>query len=195
MKYNLLVLPLALGASLLLSSCSPTALPTGSGATIKFGSNTAPVKITEYLDYQCSHCKVFHDTLIPVIMREYVQSGKATLEVKDFPLFATSGITQNAAHCAAAEGKYTEYTNVLFENQKPQTTEDLKKYADQVGLNKEKFGKCLADNTFVGTVQANQADGMAQGVEGTPSLFVNDKKVEIKAIEDVRQAIDKALEK
>ena len=195
MNYKFLLLPTLALSSVLLTGCTGGDLPTGSGSVISFGTPSAPVKLTEYLDYQCSHCKVFHDTITPVIMKEYVQTGKATLEIKDFPLFATSAITQNAAHCAAKEGKYKEYTDMLFENQQPHTADELKKFAEKVGITSTTFGTCVDNNEFKSIVDKNQSDGIAEQVQGTPSLFVQGQKLEIKAIEDVRQAIDKALEK
>lgn len=189
------VLVVALGV-IAFSSCTPAQVSTGSGARFLLGSSAAPVKVVEYGDFQCPGCKFFHDSILPVIKAEYINTGKVEFEYKDFPVHATAPASHNAAHCAAAQGKGEEYMNQLYANLEVQTFSDLKIYGEKVGVDTKTFVSCLEKNEFAGTIKANQNDGIAQGVTGTPTIFVNGMEVpSISSPEVLKKVIDAAIGK
>ncbi len=78
-----------------------------------------------------------------------------------------------AAQCANEQGKFWEYRDKVFENQKALSDDDLKKYAADLSLNMEGFGACYAAGKYRSDVQKDQAEGQQAGVSGTPAFFIN----------------------
>jgi protein-disulfide isomerase len=78
-----------------------------------------------------------------------------------------------ASLCAADQGKFWEYHDVLFKNQKKLDPTDLKAHASEVGLDGQKFGQCLDSGDKKKSVDADQQAGLAAGVGGTPAFFIN----------------------
>jgi len=142
------------------------------------GDKNAPVTLVEFSDFQCPYCQRFHPTMKRV-MDEY--EGKVRWIYRHFPL----GFHQNAqksaeaSECAGDQGKFWEYSDKLFENSKANGDglheKDLKKYAKEMGLNTDKFNKCLSSDKFAGKVKADMASGQAAGVSGTPGTILIDK--------------------
>jgi protein-disulfide isomerase len=106
----------ALGAVLLV----PLALPfAASKSEIGLGKNTAPITMEVYSDYQCSHCKQFHDEILPSVIREYVNTGKVYLIHRDFPLPMHKYAKDAALYAIAASrfNKYEQVGDALFARQ------------------------------------------------------------------------------
>ncbi len=78
-----------------------------------------------------------------------------------------------AAQCANEQGKFWEYHDVIFANQKALSDEDFKKYATDTGLDMEKFNACYESGKFRSDVQKDLAECQAAGVTGTPAFFIN----------------------
>jgi len=78
-----------------------------------------------------------------------------------------------AASCANAQGKFWEYHDKLFENQRALAPDNLKKYASEVGLDTDAFSACLDSGKFVQDIIKDTSDGKRAGVTGTPAFFVN----------------------
>lgn len=94
---------------------------------------------------------------------------------RDFPLGMHNRAlpAAEAAQCANEQGKFWEYHDAVFGNQKALADEDLKKYATDIGLDMEKFNSCYSSGKFRADVQTDMADGQSFGVTGTPAFFVN----------------------
>ncbi len=94
---------------------------------------------------------------------------------RDFPLgfHDRAQAAAEAAQCANAQGKFWEYHDKLFENQKALQTEKLKQYAVDLGLDADDFGECLDSGRFRDDVTRDQREGSTYGVRGTPAFFVN----------------------
>lgn len=97
---------------------------------------------------------------------------------KHFPLnFHKEAMPAAVASMAANEqGKFWEYSDLLFENQKNLQAADLELYAQQVGLDMDKFKAALAADKFKDKIQKDMAEGSRVGVQGTPSVFINGRK-------------------
>jgi protein-disulfide isomerase len=129
-------------------------------------------------------------------MKEY--EGRVRLVFKDFPL-PSHGLAMpahEAARCAGAQGHYWPYHDRLFENQPKFERAQLIGYADVVGLDRERFTRCLDDHVERAAVQASFAEGRALGVTSTPTFFVNGSPlVGAQPVEAFRDAINEALQR
>jgi protein-disulfide isomerase len=129
---------------------------------------------------------------------EYIKTGKVMLVYRDFPL----DIHQNAqkaaeaAKCADEQGKYWEYHNMLFDNQKALDISSLMLYAKQLTLNETTFNECLNSGRMAQRVQKDLNDGLDYGVSGTPTFFINGiELVGAQPYSIFKQVIDKELNK
>jgi protein-disulfide isomerase len=156
------------------------------------GSPDAQVTIVEFTDFECPSCAVTQPVLEEVV-REY--AGKVKLVARDFPLeqHAYAFKAAEAAEAAREQGKYWEYTALLFKNQKALTVDKLKEYATQAGLDRAKFDQALDSGKFASKVQRDLQDGIKIGVNSTPSVFVNGKRVKERTRESLKSAIEAAL--
>ena len=143
------------------------------------GPENAKVTIVVFTDYQCPFCGKFEREILPLIISEYVDSGKARVAIRDFPLplHSNSEKAAEASECANEQGKFWEYHDKLFENQQYLGVSDLKQYAKELGLDTAKFNQCLDSGKYAGEVQKDLQDGQSYGVSGTPTIFINGKAV------------------
>ena len=99
-----------------------------------------------------------------------------------------------AASCAAAQGRFWEMHDILFQNQKNLSRDDLRRYADTLKLNPTRFAACVDRGRYTAEWQQDQADGRQYGVTGTPALFVNGRPVfGAVTLQDLIQILDEEL--
>ncbi|HUM09657.1 MAG TPA: thioredoxin domain-containing protein [Myxococcaceae bacterium] len=136
------------------------------------GPKDAPVTIVEFSDFECPYCGAAHDT-VEQVMNSY--AGKVRLVYRQFPLsfHPHAAKAAEASLCAADQGKFWEYHDVLFKNQKKLEPTELKAHASEVGLDGQKFGQCLDSGDKKKAVDADQQAGLQAGVGGTPAFFIN----------------------
>lgn len=162
------------------------------------GSENAPVVIVEYSDFACPFCKRFHDDTLPQLIQEYIDAGKVRFVYKDFPVVGGEKAAE-AAHCAADQGKYWEYHDMLFANQ----TEDRgswgnvsvhEGYAKELGLNVSLFTECFESGKHQEKVALSTRESMENGGTGTPFFLINDNPiVGAQPFESFKQIIDREL--
>lgn len=159
------------------------------------GKPTAPVTVIMFSDFQCSACAATHP-ILKKVMGEY--GDKVRFVVRDFPL---ESIHENAfraalaANAARAQGKFFEYTDILYRNQDNLDEASLKKYAADLGLNIKQFELDFTSEKTGAEVRKDIADGSNYGIDGTPTIYVNGVKVNRLGAEAFRNAIDRALAK
>jgi len=147
------------------------------------GTPDAPVTIVEYSDYQCPHCRAFAQGTLVDVIKNYVTSGKVRYVHKDMAILGEqSQWAAQAANCAADQGHFWEYHELLFqkqggENQGAFSRDNLKQYAVDLGLDAKAFNECLDQNKYSQKVIDETAEGKKRGVQGTPSFFVDDELV------------------
>ena len=143
------------------------------------GLKDAPVTIIEFSDFECSFCARYYLQTLPQIDENYIQSGKAKLIFRDYPLgfHPYAKKAAEASECAHEQGKYWEYHNKLFENQEALDIESLKQYAIDLGLDITVFNECLDSGIMSSEVDMDFQDGVGYGISGTPSFFINGIKV------------------
>ena len=143
------------------------------------GEDYARTTIEVFADYQCPYCAMWFNNELNLLDKEFIKSGDVKLVVRHFPLenvYENSRETAIAAECAAKQGKFFRYTEVLF-NSRNFETDDLVKYAQRIGLNKLEFQDCLEDIETERTVEDDIKEGRNRGVRGTPTFFINGKKL------------------
>ena len=143
------------------------------------GNPEAPVTIFEYSDFQCPYCARHTLETFPELKKAYIDSGKVKLVFKNFPLPGHSFAKKaaEAAECAFEQNKFWIYKETLFENQQNLSLKDLKKYAQELGLNTEQFNSCLDSGKYVPAVEKDLQEGQVAGIDGTPSFFINGEKL------------------
>jgi len=163
------------------------------------GDSNAKVTIVEFSDFQCPFCAKAYPT-VKQTLETY--SGKVRLVYRDFPLSSTHPLAQKAAEaseCAEEQGKFWEYHDKLFESQAEwagKGAEQFKKYAQDLGLDAEKFNACLDSDKYREEVLKDLGDGQKLGVTGTPTFFINGKMlVGAQPFEAFKQIIEEELSK
>lgn len=159
------------------------------------GEATAPVTVVMFSDFQCSACAAKH----PILKRVLAEYGnQVRLVVRDYPLQTIHKDAYNAAlaaNAAAAQGKFFEFTELLYQNQSALDAASLKKYAASLGLNPQKFELDFQSEKTAAEVKKDIADGKLLGITGTPSIYVNGVRVRYMTADGFREAIDRALKK
>ena len=172
------------------------------------GAQDAKVTIIEFSDFQCPFCRTFWRDTLDKIKQEYINSGKSVKFVyRDFPLSSIHSLAQKyaeAAECAQDQGKYWEMHDKIFEEQEKlgQGTissygiGDIKRWAQELGLDASEFNQCLDSDKYAGEVKKDFDDGAAAGAGGTPTFFINGTSlVGAQPFETFKQIIDSELEK
>ncbi|HEX8566876.1 MAG TPA: thioredoxin domain-containing protein [Pyrinomonadaceae bacterium] len=160
------------------------------------GNQSAPVTIVMFSDFQCPACARTHPVLEEVL-KQYLPN-KARFVVRDFPLMDLHPQAFRAAEAAAAanaQGKFFEFIDVLYKNQKALDDASLKRYAAEIGLDVKRFEADLASNRFAAEIRKDREDGINYGIKGTPTIFVNGVRVNELSAEAFKTAIEKALTK
>jgi len=138
-----------------------------------YGPENAALTILEYGDYQCPYCAEAHETI------RYLQENLADqlrFIYRHFPLTEIHDFAQRAAEAAEAAGAQGEFWamhDMLFENQDALDNDALAEYAEVVGLDVARFKNDLKSGTYLPVVQEQMEAGKRDGVDGTPTFFVN----------------------
>ena len=143
------------------------------------GDPLAPITIVEFGDYQCHQCyNWFHNTK-PMIMRDYIETGKANLVFVDFAFLGKdSPKAAQATYCADDQNMYWEYHNLLYTSQESKidsgwaNPERLKAFAFNLNLDMELFNECIDSEKYSKRVQYNSQQARDNGVRGTPGFFI-----------------------
>ncbi|HEU4510015.1 MAG TPA: thioredoxin domain-containing protein, partial [Pyrinomonadaceae bacterium] len=156
------------------------------------GSANAAVTIVVFTDYQCPSCASIHPSLERLVKEN---AGKVRLVTRDFPLsqHAEAFKAAEAAEAAREQGKYWEYINVLMQNQSTLGVEKLKGFAGELGLDRARFDTALDSGKYTEMVQRDVDEGMKLGLKGTPSVFINGRRVTAKTYEELKASVDAAL--
>ena len=142
-----------------------------------FGNPAAPLTIELFSDFQCPSCRALHLEQLPFIMRDYVNTGKAYLIYKEFPLPMHSHSREAAAYaCASARiGKYDKVADVLFQSQ-PSWAENGKVYETVASVlspaDQKKVQALSKDPSVLSEVQQDMQEGQREGINQTPTLLV-----------------------
>jgi protein-disulfide isomerase len=137
------------------------------------GPVDAPIQLVEYGDYECSYCGEAY----PVVKAIQERLGKRLcLAFRNFPLGNSHPHAQHAAEAAeaaAAHGRFWEMHDLLYENQDALEDEDLARYASALRLDAQRLMSDVMAGIYSSRVREDFRSGARQGVNGTPSFFIN----------------------
>ena len=154
----------------------------------------APLVLEEYSDFQCPYCQ----SALPLLSKLQEEYGdKLNIVYKHSPLLQIHPYAGNAAEaseCAAEQGKFWEYHDLLFANQGALDMTSLKVYAAQLNLDTLRFNQCLDGHEKAHLVEKDLNEAILKGVTGTPTFFINTTKILGADEAAIRYALDLALE-
>ncbi len=158
------------------------------------GLEKAPVVVTVFSDFQCPYCAKV-SPLLDQVLSQYPKDVKVVH--KNFPLknhqFSMSAAV--AALAAHRQGKFWEMHDKIFENYSALNDEKFTEFAKSLGLDIDKFAKDSKDTKLQQEVQADLQNGLKAEVRGTPTIFVNGRRVNVGGLEGVKALVDTELRK
>lgn len=147
------------------------------------GNANAPVTIVEYGDFQCPSCGAFARNTEADLIRRYIDTGKAKLVWKNFAWIGNeSRLAAQAAACANEQGKFWEYHDQLYANQRGENTgylsgATLKAFASTLALDRATFDPCLDSGRYKALVDRDGSEVRSLGLTGTPTFVINGTRV------------------
>jgi protein-disulfide isomerase len=177
------------------AAAAPEKVDVSPGDAPSKGPKNAPVTIVEWSDFQCPFC----GRVIPTVKQiEDAYKGKIRLAFKHQPLpfHNNAEPAAEAAMAANEQGKFWEMHDKLFANQQQLDRPSLEKYAQEIGLNMARFKAAMDSSKFKERIQKDSAEGMKVGANGTPTFFINGRKVEgAQPFDNFKSVIDAELAK
>jgi protein-disulfide isomerase len=158
--------------------------PSAKGNTL--GDPNAPVKMTEFSDFQCPYCRRYWQDTEQQVLKNYIQTGKVQFTYRSAGNWVSQNIGQGstesqdaamAAYCAGDQNKFFAYRDTLFNNVLGEdagsfTPSNLKSFAKSIGLDTNQFNDCLNNKKYAGQVQQDYQDAIAGGIQGTPFFII-----------------------
>jgi len=151
------------------------------------GPNTAQVTISEFADFRCPTCARANDVLrqvlasnptdVRVVFRHYPLDNECNPALSR-QVHPSSCIAAFAAECAGEQGKFWEYANLLFVDQKAYTRQDLETYAGALSLDIARFNACLNEGRARIRIQEDIEEAARVGIKATPTLVINGHLIE-----------------
>ncbi len=143
------------------------------------GQPSAPITIIEYASLTCPHCAVFEHDVIPKLKTEWIDTGKARLIFRDFPLDAGAQAAAMIAHCSKT--RYFAFLDLFFASHSEWARADsplaaLKKVALLGGMTSDDVDACIADDSLLDQINQRRADAETlYGIQSTPTFVINGK--------------------
>jgi protein-disulfide isomerase len=157
------------------------------------GAIEAPVTIVEFSDFECPFC----GKVAPVIgelLKAYPNQIRLIFKHKPLPIHPHAALAHEAALAAEEQGKFWEMHDLLFANQKRLERADLLEYAKQLNLDVVVFQQALDSHRYKPVIEQNLAEARGLGVDGTPTCFVNGRKIiGARSLAAFKGLIDEAL--
>jgi len=142
------------------------------------GNSDAPITLIEFGDYQCHFCNVFFHLTEDKILKNYVETGKVKMIFKDYNIIGPDSINaSHGAHCANDQESFWEYHDILYsnwtgENNGWASSENLGKFAQEIGLDIDVWSECMVNGLHSQTILASNKDAKNLELSGTPAFFV-----------------------
>ena len=201
-----LVAVASIGGIIGLRSLQPTTTPapTSDPLSIKTddwikGNKDSKVTLVEYLDFECEACGAYFP-LVKRLTEEYGDRVAFVSRYFPIPSHRNSMTSASAVEAAGKQGKYWEMYNMVFENQsawgekKTPEPKIFEEYAQQLGLEMEKFKQDVLSQEVRDRIERDKNAGIKLNIQGTPSFFLNGKKIENpRGYEDFKKILEEAL--
>jgi protein-disulfide isomerase len=167
-----------------INQITPVARPMADGRNM--GDPNAPIRMDVYSDFQCSACNIFAQQVEPAVVEQYVETGQVYIVYRHFPILDRgtneSRQSANASMCAAEQGRFWDYHDMLFANvlgvnAGSFTERRLNAFAEALDMDTDAFSACLRENRYQNLVTEDITMAQQLGLTGTPSVFVNDIQI------------------
>lgn len=152
------------------------------------GDKNAKVGIVEFSDFECPYCQKFEEQTFDQLNDQFIKTNKAFFVYRNFPLEfhqPAANTDANAALCVKNlkdDKAFFDFAKLVYQNTglngKGIPTDQMVKFAGQVGVDSAKFSSCLSANTYNDQIKKDTEAGTKAGVSGTPSFVIgklNDK--------------------
>jgi protein-disulfide isomerase len=153
----------------------PQNLTVKGDAIYVLGKSDAPLTMVEFTDYQCPFCGRFESTTFLEIKKDYIDTGKLRLILRDLPLVEMHPFALKAAqsvHCAGDQGKFWEMKELVFKNQKKIDVDSLASYANDLALDSGTYKSCMADGRHLKEIDGEAKYAQSLGITGTPTFIL-----------------------
>ena len=170
------------------------------------GDPNAPITLVEFGDYQCHYCNVFFQSIEKDIVKNYVDTGKVKIIFKDYNIIGEDSVkASQGAHCANDQGLFWEYHDILYSNWTGENNgwasgTNLAIFAQQIGLNMNKWSECMNKGSHSQMILKSNDDARALELTGTPAFFVINSEGKVSKLfgaqpfEVFKKIFDKELE-
>jgi protein-disulfide isomerase len=164
------------------------------------GDPGADVTVAVYEDYACPHCATYAESVYPRVREDYLADGAIRYEFHDFPIPVDETVSWQAASAAravqdtAGAAAFFTYSERLFANQNQLGPDTYAELTEGLEVDGETVRAAATGELYRPTVSGDREAGIDRGVQGTPTVFVDDEPVEWSEIayEPVRSAIEAA---
>lgn len=169
------------------------------------GDPNAPVELVMFADFQCPFCKRFWNDVEPALVEDYVGTGQASLEFRDYAFIGPESFAAaEAAACAADQDRFWDFHDLLFlrqgrENSGVFSDGNLREYARIIADEFDDFDyqaweSCFEADTYAADVRQQAQVAAGQGIASTPTVLVNGRRIEgAQDLQVYRDAIEQAL--
>jgi protein-disulfide isomerase len=180
------------------SDCQSPPIDAPAPKGVVLGPDSAKVEITEFSDFECPWCARFAILTMPEVRQRLIPTGKVRWRFMNFPLeiHPNSPAAHLAAACAQEQGKFWQMEDALYMNQERWADERnpegrFLEYARGIGVNADSFRVCMQQRRPWPEIQAEKCEGIRLGVDGTPTFFVNGRKLTMfPAYDDLSRIVD-----
>lgn len=163
---------------------------------IAIGDANAPVTVYEFASLTCPHCANFHNNMYPEFKKQLIDTGKARYVMVDFPLDNIAFMGAVIGRCAG--NLYYNVIDWLYKNQQawlssPDPVAYLQQGAQFFGIDDAKFQACLQDKSIKDNIFAKYQQAQEEfRVNSTPSFVINGKKITVRSLDDLIEAVEDA---
>jgi protein-disulfide isomerase len=180
-----------------------TATSTGVPGDFSLGSPDAKVKIVEYASFTCPHCAHFHETVFKTLKTDYIDTGKVQFTLREV-YFDRYGLWAAMVARCGGDMRYFGIHDMLFAQQQDwaasqdptEVVGKLKTIGLAAGLDQAALDVCLNDQAQAeALIKQFETNMAADGVKGTPTIFVNGTNVGNPGYDDLKAAIEAELAK
>ena len=159
-----------------MSASKATLAPPVSDKDHAEGPADAPITLVEYGDYQCPHCGRAYPR-VKALQKQF--GNRLRFVFRNFPITTSHPHAEHAAEAAeaaAAQGRFWEMHDYLYEHQRGLTDQNLHQYAEDLGLDVDRFDSELAEHVHGPRVREDFMSGVRSGVNGTPTFYINGRR-------------------
>ena len=172
----------------------PTPAPTQAEAAV-----VPLVTLEEFGDFQCSHCAQFALGMGKQLKKDFVDKGRINFVFRHFPFIGEESFrAAEATECARDQDRFWEYHDTVFENwngvnKGAYSDDNLKGFASSLQLDRGAFDSCLDGGKYRGKVEEDFQLGERMGVDSTPSLFLQGRRIRVADYSELAGLIESAI--